>query len=352
MLDRPRPEAETLIDRLYQMTFGKPQDVPWRSQKEMRQWIEDARRFIFDESMSRFVADLANEAWMNDPDDPGYGYLKIKPINLMRMAARLPYENAWFEYDFRAHNAREIQLAKGNHYDIEDDTDACTEGWLLHEGQGDHFYLWMFRRNRLKAGGDRISACGAAICWSTKDEDIYGAYQPDPDFDAVDSDDESRQFFRGILLGTHTEKRPPPFINQLRLCSIPLMPSLREDRTVDAKSVGMATGVMRRVWSVLATINDIPVIGRSFTRQSRGFMAKARYHQFLEHKVITLKVPQAATPKTLAKSLIAHAKRRAHMVRGHLRKDWRHPGTRLWVSAHQRGDASLGFVTHDYEVEH
>jgi hypothetical protein len=64
-------------------------------------------------------------------------------------------------------------------------------------------------------------------------------------------------------------------------------------------------------------------------------------------------------------------RRRAHQVRGHWRKDYRHPllpgcvhvfddnmtcklcsGHKLWIAEHQRGDASLGFVTHDYEIHH
>jgi len=62
-------------------------------------------------------------------------------------------------------------------------------------------------------------------------------------------------------------------------------------------------------------------------------------------------------------------RRRAHQVRGHWRRDWRKPllagcehvwneeifctlcgGHKLWIDEHQRGDASLGFVMHDYEV--
>jgi hypothetical protein len=69
--------------------------------------------------------------------------------------------------------------------------------------------------------------------------------------------------------------------------------------------------------------------------------------------------------------VVACTRRRAHMVRGHWRIDWRHPpkplcahewstegvcercrGHRLWVHEHQRGDASLGFVTTDYAVVH
>jgi hypothetical protein len=57
-------------------------------------------------------------------------------------------------------------------------------------------------------------------------------------------------------------------------------------------------------------------------------------------------------PHKVARSIIARARRRAHQVRGHWRRDWRHEGNRIWIKEHQRGDASLGFVTHDYTVKH
>ena len=62
-------------------------------------------------------------------------------------------------------------------------------------------------------------------------------------------------------------------------------------------------------------------------------------------------------------------RQRAHQVRGHRRRDWRNPldklcehdfddhmvcrrchGHQIWIAEHQRGDASVGFVTHDYEI--
>ena len=55
--------------------------------------------------------------------------------------------------------------------------------------------------------------------------------------------------------------------------------------------------------------------------------------------------------KALARKAVTMMRRRAHQVRGHWRDDWRHPGQKIWVKEHQRGDASLGFVLHDYTVE-
>ena len=67
--------------------------------------------------------------------------------------------------------------------------------------------------------------------------------------------------------------------------------------------------------------------------------------------MITLTVP-AKRYETVAKRAIAIARRRGHQVRGHWRKDHWHPGERIWIREHVRGDTSLGFVMHDYAVTH
>jgi hypothetical protein len=111
------------------------------------------------------------------------------------------------------------------------------------------------------------------------------------------------------------------------------------------------SSTLRRVWALLATVNDIPVEARSVI-QSKGFIARGSYHRFLDHKVITLRVPDKVDLKKMARDVVAISRRRAHQVRGHWRKDHWRPDERIWVHEHQRGDASLGFVMHDYVVEH
>ena len=118
-----------------------------------------------------------------------------------------------------------------------------------------------------------------------------------------------------------------------------------------APHLGPLTGLMRRVWILLSTINDLPVTFAQPTRLTHGFKARAQYRRFLDHKVITLTVPTADYRK-VARAVVAAAKRRAHLVRGHWRKDWRHPDLRIWIKEHMRGDMKLGLVTHDYKVVH
>ena len=126
------------------------------------------------------------------------------------------------------------------------------------------------------------------------------------------------------------------------------------------------------IWSLLSTINSLP-ISNKFVTASKGYVAKGRYRKFVDHTTITLNVPETRY-RRIAAHAIAVARRRAHEVRGHWRKDHWHPltptcehewvtmegktlcarcnGRRSWIPEHQRGDASLGFVTHDYEVHH
>jgi len=108
---------------------------------------------------------------------------------------------------------------------------------------------------------------------------------------------------------------------------------------------------LRKALTLLAAINDVP-IGVRHVEPSRGFIAQGRYRKFLDHNVITVTLPKGRDPQKVARQIIAKARRRAHQVRGHWRRDWRHEGLRIWIKEHQRGDASLGFVTHDYRVEH
>jgi hypothetical protein len=47
------------------------------------------------------------------------------------------------------------------------------------------------------------------------------------------------------------------------------------------------------------------VLYRPSTTLSRGFKAKAQYHRFLEHKVITLQVPFREDRHNLARAIVA-----------------------------------------------
>jgi hypothetical protein len=142
-----------------------------------------------------------------------------------------------------------------------------------------------------------------------------------------------------------------PFVNCSVVPPLSKTAGVRYEKIMDLIQEWM--GVMRRIWALLANINDIPLTHKA-TAVSRGFMAPHHggYHKFLDHTVITLNVPERKDLAVIARKIVAMSRRRAHQVRGHWRKNWRKPDNRMWIREHQRGDASLGFVTHDYAVHH
>ena len=132
------------------------------------------------------------------------------------------------------------------------------------------------------------------------------------------------------------------------------------------------SGVQRRIWALLSTINDLPV-AMTNVRQAKGFVAKGSYRKYLDYNTITLTVPEKQYTKVIRKALaIAH--RRGGSVREHWRQDWRRPlsvlcdhewsaddnhmfctlckGRKIWIHEHVRGDTTRGFVQHDYRVTH
>jgi hypothetical protein len=137
------------------------------------------------------------------------------------------------------------------------------------------------------------------------------------------------------------------------------------------------TGSLRRVWALLATIDNLPLTYGQ-VRQSKGFLGRGRIRKFLDHTTITLNIPAKVDTRVLARKVIAIAHRKRHSVRSHWRDDWRNVpskrcnphlwecvddnadlircetcrGQQMFIHQHERGDASLGYVTHDYKVTH
>jgi hypothetical protein len=342
----------TLIDSLYRASFRNELLMNWKSNAGMREALMGARRFILDDDMSEFLGELGTAAFARKPD----GIRRSLAENL-RVSARMPHKSIWLEYNLRRCQARSQELL-GNRYNPKDS--PRTEGVLLqqHPFLDTAVIMHLFSDvGEMDVYGYRLYTFPVAYTWTVNEE-------PSPWGSAFKTGVDAT-----VATGMIGYTSPSVTITGRS----PLLDAVgRSDRVADL--IQEWTGCVRRVWALLATLNDVPAVITDI-RQSKGFVAKGRYRKFLDHKVLTISIPQKSYTK-VARQLIALARRRAHMVRGHFRVDWRNPpskrcpwflangfhawdtnnvctvcrGHRLVIHEHQRGDASLGFVTHDYNV--
>ena len=153
--------APTLIDTLFRASFRTDTIAGWKSNSEMRHALQSTRRFVVDKPMSAFMADLANESFLQDryATKPGKGFIKsASPLNFrladsLRVQSRLPHDAIWIEYNCRAYQHRSHELrgiAPPN-----DDELAETEGWLIQAFVSGHARC---KRSAARAGGLRRAA--------------------------------------------------------------------------------------------------------------------------------------------------------------------------------------------------
>jgi len=368
----------TLFDRVRASTFIENQLSAFLKPAELRRKIQDARRFTLDDKMSSMLADLATQAFaFIDKDGKRQNHslpVQLRAIEAMRTGARLPHKVTWIEYDLRETHKRLRRYAiNGRDIYNEPLTEDLSqiparEGWLLeqHPQVDTAFRATLYTWNDSKdEDGFDCWQFPWAFVWNTTDDPLPWKTQH---IDVVRPDGSpAKSTISDVvvgLFGYHTDHVGVQVCDYIR-------DSNRETQRQANDLLKEWTGVMRRMWALLATINDLPVEFKE-VKAARGFMAKRNYHRFLDHKTITLTIPASEYVK-VARAAVAQARRRGHDVRGHWRKDWRNPpsilcehvwtptehynecsickGRKLWIRDHQRGDASLGFVVHDYRVE-
>jgi len=338
-----------------------------------------ARKFVLDNAMSAYLADLA-WASLITTENPHKSNILMESL---RQAARLPHKITWIEYNFIAKQKRVAEEYSKHNPVYRDENVADKEGWLCWQHPKlDTAFMFLgisshsFRRNDL-GGLSRVPSpqtAPMAIAWRSDDGPppwprfIRGASIPafDQNGNAL-----SPLTAEAVLCGVpsyHNDNihlvRPPhysvKFFDETILKNHMFNP-LQE-----------AAGDLRYIWSLLATINDIKITFES-VKPTKGFVSRGRWKRFCDHTIVHLQVPATRWRKSAAQ-VIAISRRRAHQVRGFWRKHWKRPllafcehefeadeahitckhcgGQRIWIHEHMRGDATLGFVLHDYSVEH
>lgn len=354
----------TLYNLLYRTTFNS------RGRKIfsplLRDTLKAASRFVFDEGMSAFMGDIGWAAYRAKPTQ------KLVTLDAVRRTARLPCKVMWLEWNERVLAARAKLLYSSN---LDPELVPLRSGWLMmqHPTIETAFYALSFGWSRHSVGDQitesevpALAACPFAIMWNTEGD--YLPWKPLPYVAEVYRDLGSP--ISAGLAGIQGYDGPVSLTDASKY--LPYAKSwLTRERfsNLFAEQVGM----MRYIWGALATLDDIPFT-RKEVRTSKGFMGAGQIRKYLDHISISLSVPTDRY-KVLARKAIMGMKKRAHDVRGHWREHWRHPlregcphvwqslsdeknaleckmclGRKTWIAQHERGDRSLGVVSHDYNV--
>lgn len=315
--------------------------------------IAQARKFVLDTSMSAFMADL------------GYSSLnacrthkqRVELIEGMRKLSRLPHALTWIEFDKQAHRRR---VKEAYHPEIEAEPDSVPDqsGWLLMQHPSlETAFMAIHCTSHSWDGKERMAVPSSgqfAYAWTVDDttppwprDPFYHRDQPG----RLHTGEEERPVSpAGVLTGILDYRSETISVLPMPHFS-PEADKLFKDSAFWAfNPLGELSHDLRYLWSLLATINDLPT-AMTHVRPSKGHMVRGNYRRYSEHTLITLTVP-AKRYRTVAKRALASARRRGHQVRGHWRRDRFHPGERIWIREHVRGDTSIGFVLHDYTVTH
>jgi hypothetical protein len=362
--------APTLIDTLYRLSFRPETNSGWKSNLSMRNALLSARRFVVDAPMSAFMAELANEPFLR----AGRGSPLVPRIaDSLRVSARLPHEAIWIEYSLHAYQTRANALRGMSQPNLHET--PMREGWLIQQHptiDSAHIMHLFTDDTRPDEHGFQLWTFPFAFAWCSDDNPLPWQltvalrHEPDPDSEPL--------YASAVLVGLGDYNR-----DNVGYVRSPLIDDPQYRANVHAYSYLLEewTGVIRRVWALLATIDHLPLT-KGEVRQSKGFLARGRIRKFLDHTTITLNIPGKRDTRVLARKVIALAHRKRHEVRAHWRDDWRHPpgrscnphlweivddqadhircelcgGRQTYIRKHERGDASLGYVTHDYAVHH
>lgn len=347
--------APNLFDELYRMSFRNEPVHGWTNNALWRDALRRAKKFVLDDEMSTFLGELSTRAFIR----PNMSLkAKVKTVDHLRMASRLPGEVTWIEYNLRNSVKRANEMLGKAPFDLNEV--PASEGWLLmrHPKIETAFQAHIVTYDEGFSSGDKTWVFPIALAW-TADNDTVLPWRRIPFGEGSNSPSE----ISTAIIGYKTEQAAYTFSDLVYTPdkAKPMAELLKE-----------WSGVQRRMWALLATITDLPVEVKE-VRATKGFIAKRQYRKFLDHRTITLTVPATRYTKVIRKAL-AMAHRRGGPVMSHWRRDWRNPlsplcdhdwgadakhifcnrchGRKIWIDEHVRGDTSRGFVTHDYTVTH
>lgn len=339
---------------------------PARSPEALRRAMIEAKRFVLDESMSEFAAELAcvpfDVAALRRPE----------ALTSIRHSAIPPFPKMFVHLDNHAFRRGLLKMnrkedAAGNKLiDPDEDKEGIVKdiGWLI-ENDGDDVTITEF----LTFDDDEIITLPFYYLYSLSDKgyvdgpyrggylDIKAPMLAHGITNLVDS--------RMAVVYTHPlDSFPKKMLTMVHAAG---------DTFPAHAMVAEFGGIMRYVMTFLATLNDTPKIATE-VRPQKGFLGGGQIRKYQDYTTLTLKLPGRTTKLNLARRLIAKARKGWHEVRPHwrmLKEDlcpghlWSERDTsghshctvcaakRVWiVLPHGRGDPTISVRTHKYLVTH
>jgi hypothetical protein len=259
-----------LIDRLYRATFQRGPVLGWPDNTGMRRALEGAYRFSVDDAMSAFMADLANEAFLKT----GSGSVNVRIADSLRVQARVPHEAIWIEYNLHAYQIRANAIRDREPLNIDDVPER--EGWLVqqHPAIDTAVMMHLFTAsNRVHEDGNDTWTFPFAFGWCCDDSPLpWQTLMKNPDGD--------ERWLSELLVGIGGYKR-----DNINCVRSPLIADpTRRNAAAYAVLLAEWTGVVRRVFALLATIDNLPIT-RGVARPAKGphQAVPAAQHHYPQH---------------------------------------------------------------------
>jgi hypothetical protein len=344
----PKKPDPTLADELMFNHKAYSDMMPRKLNERIRTGIRDSRKFVYDASASRRVAELC--------------LLNADMIADYSEFVRLPYEKTWIELDARAMFKRLQPLADSNHQPDDrigflfdgDDVFVGVSAQPANGGKPSYMLMpvsYHLQRPMVLEQELKVSRL-LGISRGQLDHFLWG--------EAYDRLDPSR---RRALRHQHT-------------VDFPIFPAMERAGLFGNFLTGGGTGDLKLLLAaaMLLMRPNLTRVIREKTEDSR-LRTITGVRTFLAHKVVTVKLRQEPMVKRIHSALCAvRNKVRRHEVRGHYCHnraakrsqcihDWLEtkpdhwecqlPGctaARWWRKPHERGDASVGVVTKHYHV--
>jgi hypothetical protein len=367
-----RKNSPTLADALIQASFKKHYEL-LDPKRELPKLLAEANRYVLNDSMSGFMADLA---WASLLTSLNQGKAQ-NLLDSMRRQARAPHKVTWIEYNHQAKHRRSQEYGSNRNSPADSGPDKC--GWLILQHPQIDTAFWAIEcasHSWDLDGKTKIAnpqAFAFSHVWCSEDHPIpWNRFPLKVHGGTVE----------GITTGVLAYRSPYVGVSAGFVPEKIALKFIQHSESRGQSPVKELAGDLRYLWALLTTLNDLPVKISEATAAPGHFFAKGKYRKFLTHKTITLTIPETKYKRTAARAIVA-VRKRAHQVRGHHRVHWKHPGRfdceheyrsmgqedrsvvetsgtvleckfcgqrKSWITEHVRGDASLGFVTHSYEV--